>query len=113
MLSLGNLSVTKSLLLALVMCLSVNSFPQMSGGFGAAYTQNDDVSQRSKRYGYISCHCCSNSFNSNCCFQCMKSLGLAKRSAPNDVMTPWEQPRASFDWMDADLDPDFMEDQLQ
>ncbi|XP_005089090.1 uncharacterized protein LOC101864107 [Aplysia californica] len=32
----------------------------------------------SKRMNQISCSCCSNSFNSNCCFQCMQRLG--KRS---------------------------------
>ncbi|BFZ01759.1 hypothetical protein BsWGS_04798 [Bradybaena similaris] len=28
-----------------------------------------------KRMSQMSCHCCSNSFNSHCCLQCMRSVG--------------------------------------
>ncbi|CAG5132856.1 unnamed protein product [Candidula unifasciata] len=41
-----------------------------------------------KRMSQMSCHCCSNSFNSHCCLQCMRSVG--KRGDVSASLNPFE-----------------------
>ncbi|CAL1530073.1 unnamed protein product [Lymnaea stagnalis] len=80
MATIRNMITATSVCVMLIISLGVESYPYPPDEFSPVPYDNNEDQGRSKRINQMSCHCCSNSFNSNCCYQCMQSMG--KRSQP-------------------------------
>ncbi|RUS88811.1 hypothetical protein EGW08_003441, partial [Elysia chlorotica] len=64
---------------------SASSSSALYPELGPRLVRSSLSSMRKKRISQMSCHCCSNSFNSHCCLKCMQRVG--KRSNTVDRYT--------------------------
>ncbi|KAK0060169.1 hypothetical protein Bpfe_010356 [Biomphalaria pfeifferi] len=96
------------IIITFVFSTRVASFPSNEEEDLSLETQADDTVWRSKRINQVACHCCSNSFNSNCCYKCMKSMGKRSVSVPDD-----QQPVVSQEVSKEVLDLDFNDKEVR
>ncbi|KAK3775834.1 hypothetical protein RRG08_041547 [Elysia crispata] len=63
-------------------------------------------SMRKKRISQMSCHCCSNSFNSHCCLKCMQRVGKRSNAAdPYATRHASDRQRHYFAFNPSDAEP--------